>query len=270
MPSSSSGKWVQRAASTGGGRTYRGQRPVNWYASLVVICVIGLLSIVVARHEYQHPASSSSNSGPQPHVGTTWFSAESFNICGTVESSLPVPSPASTTGMTVDGQGTILIKPSKSSQAGDNAVLSQLIDGYQGLHLTASQIGYPGQKLYSNGEKCAAGTPDAGKVGTVQVAYWKNAEAGANAYQRVPDPPSFKPANLSEFSFNFLPAGATLKRPSGTAVEDMLSESEKAAESSSSTTTTPVTTTPISTTPTAPSTTTTSTAGANATTTTTK
>jgi len=47
MPSNSTGKWVQRAATTGGGRTYRGQMPVNWYASLVVICVVGLLLVVL-------------------------------------------------------------------------------------------------------------------------------------------------------------------------------------------------------------------------------
>ena len=34
MASNQTGKWVQRAATTGGGRTYRGQMPVNWYASL--------------------------------------------------------------------------------------------------------------------------------------------------------------------------------------------------------------------------------------------
>ncbi len=37
----STGKWVERAATTGGGRTYRGQMPVNWYASLAVICIVG-------------------------------------------------------------------------------------------------------------------------------------------------------------------------------------------------------------------------------------
>ena len=36
MARSSSGKSVARAAATGGGATYRGQMPVNWYAALVV------------------------------------------------------------------------------------------------------------------------------------------------------------------------------------------------------------------------------------------
>jgi hypothetical protein len=237
MPSSSTGKWVQRAASTGGGRTYRGQRPVNWYAALVIIVVLGLLSVVLARHDYQHKTAASTT---PPTVGTTWFAAEGFNICGKVEAALPVPSPASTTGMTVDGKGTIVIKPAKTSQAGDNAVLSQLIDGYQGLTLTSSTIGYPGQKVYSSGDKCPNGTPDAGKVGTVQVVYWPNAGGSTKSYVRVPDPPTFKPADKSELAINFLPAGATIKRPPGTAVLDMLNSTPVTPTSS----TVPVTTSP--------------------------
>jgi hypothetical protein len=219
MPSSSTGKWVQRAASTGGGRTYRGQRPVNWYAALVIIVVLGVLSVFLARHDYQHRTGAPST---PPTVGTTWYSAEGFNVCGVVQHALAVPNPQSTTGMTVDGNGAIVIKPTKKAQAGDNAVLSQLIDGYQGLTLTSSSLGYPGQKVYHNGDTCPKGTPDAGKTGTVQVGYWVNAEAKAGGYQRVGDPPTFKPGNGSEFSFNFLPAGATLKKPPGSAILDMV------------------------------------------------
>jgi hypothetical protein len=252
MPSSSTGKWVQRAASTGGGRTYRGQRPTNWYAALVIIVVVGLLSVVLARHDYQHRTGAPK---VEPTVGTTWYSAEGFNICGVVEKALAVPSPQSTTGMTVDGAGSIVIKPTKSSQAGDNAVLSQFIDGYQGLTLTSSTIGYPGKQVYKNGDKCPKGTPDAGKVGTVQTGYWPNIEAKAGAYQRVSDPPSFKPANGSEFTFNFLPAGATLKKPPGTAVADMLKGFE-ASQAPSTTTSSPTgATVPVSTTPTVSTTT---------------
>ncbi len=42
MADESTGKWVRRAASTGGGRTYRGQTPVNWYLSLLLIVLIGV------------------------------------------------------------------------------------------------------------------------------------------------------------------------------------------------------------------------------------
>ena len=49
MARSSTGKSVARAAATGGGTTYRGQMPVNWYAALVIIVVVGIASVVLAR-----------------------------------------------------------------------------------------------------------------------------------------------------------------------------------------------------------------------------
>ena len=52
MARSSSGKSVARAAATGGGATYRGQMPVNWYAALVVIVLVGLASIALAKYNY--------------------------------------------------------------------------------------------------------------------------------------------------------------------------------------------------------------------------
>ncbi len=267
MPRSSTGKWVQRAASTGGGRTYRGQRPVNWYGALIVIAILGLLSVALARHEYQNNQNASSAPKVQPAVGTEWVSAEGFDICGVVKAALPVPVPASTTGMTVDGKGVIIIKPTKSSQAGNNAVLSQLVDGYHGLTLTSSTLGYPGEHVYSNGDKCPKGTPDAGKVGTVQVGYYASPDA---PLQRIADPLTLKPANESEVKMNFLPAGATLSRPNGAAVEDLLKAAEAAnaanAAASTTTTTSPASTVPISSVPQASSTTTTAPAATTTTT----
>ncbi len=62
MASSSSGKSVARAAATGGGRTYRGQRPLNWYAGLALIVILGIGSIVIARIDYQKgPATTAAH-----------------------------------------------------------------------------------------------------------------------------------------------------------------------------------------------------------------
>jgi hypothetical protein len=60
MANNSTGKWVQRAATTGGGRTYRGQMPVNWYASLVLICVVGLFLVGLSRYQLSHRSTTSS------------------------------------------------------------------------------------------------------------------------------------------------------------------------------------------------------------------
>ena len=56
MARSSSGKSVARAAATGGGATYRGQMPVNWYAALVVIVLVGLGSVAFAKYHYNQTA----------------------------------------------------------------------------------------------------------------------------------------------------------------------------------------------------------------------
>ncbi|MDA8276387.1 MAG: hypothetical protein M0029_13610, partial [Actinomycetota bacterium] len=82
MPSNSTGKWVARAASTGGGRTYRGQMPVNWYAALALLCVVGLALIGYSRYERTHQTASSA--GP-PTTSQTWYAALSVDICGKVQ-----------------------------------------------------------------------------------------------------------------------------------------------------------------------------------------
>ena len=75
MASNSTGKWVQRAATTGGGRTYRGQMPVNWYASLIIICVVGLLLVGLSRYQLTHRSASSAGPPTTPQTGTpAWAS----------------------------------------------------------------------------------------------------------------------------------------------------------------------------------------------------
>src|ERR1700722_3396778 len=82
MARSSSGKSVARAAATGGGTTYRGQMPVNWYAALIVIVVLGVASVAFARYNY-------AKGGPEPTVNQTWHAGLAFDICGTTEPDLP-------------------------------------------------------------------------------------------------------------------------------------------------------------------------------------
>src|ERR1700678_853182 len=58
MARSSTGKSVARAAATGGGTSYRGQMPVNWYAALVLIVLVGIASVAFARYNYSKTQSS--------------------------------------------------------------------------------------------------------------------------------------------------------------------------------------------------------------------
>src|SRR5579863_3465178 len=162
------GKWVARAAATGGGRSYRGQMPVKWYGSLLLIVLIGVASVVYSRYERQNPVA-----GTPPAIGTHWYAAFAVDVCGTVQPNLPT-NPNSTTnpGIHTDGDGVIRIEPTKAADAGNNATLARFVADYPKFALTATSLTIPGEKAHTNGQKCAKGTPDAGKVGRVQIKMW--------------------------------------------------------------------------------------------------
>ena len=124
MARSSSGKSVARAAATGGGASYRGQMPVNWYAALVVIVLIGLASIALAKYNYNKvPAVV------EPTTTTTWHAALAFDICGTMEPALAASPSSATTGLTSSGNGVLQIAPKTASEAGNNATLGKFAEG---------------------------------------------------------------------------------------------------------------------------------------------
>jgi hypothetical protein len=216
MARSSSGKSVARAAATGGGTTYRGQMPVNWYAALVIIVVIGVASIALAKYNYNKvPAVV------EPTIGTSWNAGLAFDVCGTMQPAIPA-SPSSATGLTTSGSGVLLIEPKTSSEAGDNATLGKFADGYTGLTLTNTKLQLPASKVpaYTNGEKCAAGTPDAGKVGVVQARSWvistatgKNHEEEETGGATTTKPADLKFANRQLITSGFVPEGTALPKP---------------------------------------------------------
>ncbi len=266
MARDATGRQVQRAGSTGGGRTYRGQSPTNWIAIVVIIVVIGLLSVVFARYEYQNPAAAKPTAASvPPKVGQTWFSGFEFNLCGTAQAPPPANSNASSVGLTTGGDGVIQVAPKTQTEAGKNATLGRFVADYPGMTLTATSVGYPGQAVLKNGQACAAGTPDAGKPGVVQVQYWPT-YVSKTSTKVSGNPADLKLGQNSLVTIGFAPAGTTLAKPSGTVVLALI----KAGEQGSTTTTTapattgttaPSTTTAPTTTPTTAPPTTTTTAG---------
>src|ERR1700722_5888138 len=98
MARSSTGKSVPRSAATGGGTSYRGQMPVNWYAALVLIVLVGIGSVALARYHYAQAPSKT-----QPIVGQTGHAALAFDICGTAEPALPASTSSTTSGLTTTG-----------------------------------------------------------------------------------------------------------------------------------------------------------------------
>lgn len=244
MARDSTGKWVQRAGATGGGRSYRTQMPTNWYAAIVVIVVLGLASVVFARYEYRN-GSSSSSSTVQPTVGTTWYAGYQADICGSPAA--PLASNASTatkTGFFTTGSGVITIKPLSSGQAGTNAVFGKFVDGYPPMELTSSTLRIPGGPVYTNGETCPKGTPDAGQKGVVQVLSWSNALlTKAKPVKVTGDPGQLRFSQNQLVSLGFLPASKAPARPSGSVVIALLD----AANATSTSTTTPTGSTTVST-----------------------
>jgi hypothetical protein len=141
--------------------------PVNWYAALVLIVLLGIGSVVLARHNYTKGAHSVA-----PIVGQTWHAGLAIDICGTAEPALTATASGSSNGLTTTGSGVLLIAPKTSSEAGNKATLGKFASEYSTMKLTNTSVMYPGGTVYKNGQKCAKGTPDAGQVGVVRARSW--------------------------------------------------------------------------------------------------
>ena len=258
MPSNSTGKWVERAATTGGGRTYRGQMPVNWYASLAIICIVGLGLIGFSRYENTHRTASSS--GP-PTTSQVWHAGLGIDVCGTIQPDLPASTNTAKTGLTANGNGVLTIAPKNSSESGGNATLGKFVSGYKGLELSASTLQYPGKTSYSNGDVCPKGTPDAGKPGVVIVDSWSSPESNGKGTETSGDPQDLLFTNAQMITMAFVPATANVPKPPAqtiTALLTALTNSTTATTAPATATTAPATATTAPTTATtAPTTSTT-------------
>jgi hypothetical protein len=255
MSPSTTGKWVSRAAATGGGRTYRGQVPVNWYAALVVLVILGLVSIVFSRYEYEHPHSAK----VQPAVGTTLFAGYSIEVCGKVLAPLAASVNSTTAGVTTPGLGVLNVSPHTAAQAGDNATLGAFFTDYPGASLSSTQLKVPGHGTYRNGQVCAKGTPDAGQKGFVKAEVWPNAVSTTGTVL-TSNPADHKIEARTLITVGFVPTNAPLHRPPQSTINNVLGFSGTVVNGTTTTTTTPTstTTTPTSTTTTtAPTSTTT-------------
>jgi hypothetical protein len=251
MASNSTGKWVERAATTGGGRTYRGQMPVNWYASLAAIVIVGLLLVGFSRYQRTHQTASST--GP-PTTSQTWHVALGIDVCGTSEPNLPASTNTAKTGLVSNGNGVLTIAPKNSSESGSNATLGKFVSGYKGLVLDSSTLQYPGKSSYSNGDVCPKGTPDAGKPGVVVVDSWPNFTSKSKGTETGGPPQDLRFADGQLVTMAFIPATASVPKPPAAAITNLITavtggsttSTSTTAPATASTTTTPVTTTPTS------------------------
>jgi hypothetical protein len=234
--------------------------PVNWYAALVVIVLLGIGSVALARYHYGRTTSSN-----QPTVGQTWHAGLAFDICGKTQPALAA-STSTTAGLTTTGSGVLLIAPKSGSEAGHNATLGKFASEYTGLTLTNTVLKYPGSGVpqYTNGEKCPAGTPDAGKKGEIRVRSWtlstktsKGHETEEVGGQYASSPKGLLLQNRQLITVGFVPATASLPKPPGTTIVALLGAIEGTTAPVTTTTGATTTTAPGATTTTVPATTTT-------------
>lgn len=219
--------------------------PVNWYAALVVIVLIGIGSLVLAKYHYNQTAAA-----VEPTTNTTWHAALAFDICGTMQPALPQSSATATasTGLTSSGQGVLQIHPKDSSESGDNATLGKFSQGYAGLTITNDTLKYPAASVpeYKDGQKCKTGTPDAGKVGTVQARWWVQSTKGTGTNSETnlvgglttKSPADLKFQNRQVITVGFGPAGEALPKPPASTIL-ALTETVAGAGPVATTTTTP-------------------------------
>jgi len=243
MANNSTGKWVQRAATTGGGRTYRGQMPVNFYAALAVIIVVGLALIAVSRYQLTHRTTTSA--GP-PTTSQTWYAGLAVDVCGTIEPNLPASANKAKTGLVANGNGVVTIAPKNASESGANATLGRFVANYKGLQLTNSTLQYPGKPANNNGDVCPKGTPDAGKPGVVIVYSWPNFTAKQGS-QPSGDPQNLLFQNGQLITMAFVPANTTVPKPPASVITNLITADQSGPTTS---TTAPVITPATNATPT--------------------
>jgi len=239
---SQTGKWVTRVASTGGGRTYRSRRPMNFYAVIGFIVVLGLLSVMWARHEYQ--SSGTSPKAIPPLVGTTSYAGLGIDVCGTVQPSLPAGPTSTITPLTLQADGVVKVSPKTASTAGKNANLTLLTNGYPGLKASSNSFTLPASSgtsavTYTNGEACPKGTPQAGKTGVVTYTYWQS--YGSSTPTVTTNPSDVRFTGNSLVTLGFLAQGSKAAQPSTTTRDKML---EAARSGSTTPTTAPAVTVP--------------------------
>jgi hypothetical protein len=257
---SQSGKWVSRVGSTGGGKNYRSRRPLNFYGVLGIIVVLGLASVILARHNYRSSSAAAASKTP-PLIGTTQYAALGFDICGTQWPTLTPGAGAkvATSQLALQADGVVKSAPLSAEYAGDNANLAKLAPGVPGLSISTAQLTLPaaGDKkavTLKNGDACPAGTAQAGKKGSVLFSYWKNFST-SQATTTI-DPTAVRFTANSLVTVGFVSDGSKPSKPSQDIINKMLVASQSGSTTPTTAPATPSTPAIASTTTTAPSTTT--------------
>jgi hypothetical protein len=259
MARQDAGKWVARAGATGGGRSYRARVPYRWYSGLALIVVLGVFLVAYSRYERLHPVAA-----VQPTTSTHWAAGLAFDVCGNDNQVLSASSTVDqgTLGLYSTGDGVIQIQPKTSADTGTNATVGRFTSQFSGLTLTASSVGLPKQHVYSDGSKCLAGTPDAGKAGELIAKIVPPAQSNEPSTTQTGDLRTVRFTTNGEIVIiAFVPNGTSVPGPSPAITANV----ETAVASAASTSTTTPTTAPAITSTTKPGSTATTAKGTSST-----
>ncbi len=238
---------MARAAATGGGRTYRGQRPVGWYAIMAVIVVLGVASIAYSKYELVTAKDV------PPTLQDHWYAAYAFDICGTIQPSLPQNPNINATkyppGIKTHGNGVIDIHPISSVDTGHNATFGRFVLDYPGLVVTGNEIHIPGKRVWRNGDMCGKGRN--AKPGEVIYETWPNYLSKQGTFV-VGNPDSIRLENGQLITVAFVPAGTKIPKPPKANIQAMLSGSSAAPSSAPTSGSVPVTPAPSGSVPVTP------------------
>jgi hypothetical protein len=224
--------------------------PVKWYGSLVLICILGVALVLYSRYELQHPSP-----GVAPTVGSHWYAALGFDVCGTQQPNLPAnPTTGGVPDIRTDGDGVIQIAPTSAASAGNNATLGRFVNLYPGLTVAPTSLHIPGKPTYRSGTRCPSGTPQAGRPAQVDIAVWSSFTGpGSTSPTSASHPASVKLADGQLITVAFVPRGTSVSKPSS--IVALLND--RAQSGSTSTTVPPTSVPPTTATTTAPATSTT-------------
>ena len=223
MGKASSAKKVARAATTGGGRTSRGERPWGWYTVMIFVAVVGVALVVLSRNQRLEADNPAAAEKPRPpgkgFQGDHWHAAYGVYLCD--KFAPDVQSDRDPSGIHTHNDGVIHIHPFTSAASGDKATLG-VYTRTVGMELSEDNVKLTGGKEYSNGDRCGD------ERGRVQVFL--------NGEERSGDPKDIRLRDGDQLVIAFAPEDAEIPTtPPSAANLDNLSDVPGSSGATSST-----------------------------------
>ena len=115
MPGDNFSRRVACAAAVGGGRSYRSQTPVIWYATLLAICLLGVGLVGYSRYERLNGVAAPAASATPPTAANEWQAAVAVDVCGKIVPYALTDTVDPQAAYANIGNGVVDIQPQRSS-----------------------------------------------------------------------------------------------------------------------------------------------------------